>query len=116
VGATILGALLGRKALSATNIGRATTAARSATRIGRESQDVDRADGSVGVLQQRLTALTAESEAAVAKAMAAYDPAGIVLRPVQATPRKSDVAVGEIALVWAPYRRGADGFPGPAYG
>jgi hypothetical protein len=116
VGATILGALMGRKALSATNIGRATTAARSATRIGRESEDVDRADDSVGVLQQRLTALTAESEAATAKAMGTYDPAGIVLRPVQVTPRKSDLAVGEIALVWAPYRRGADGFPAPAYG
>ncbi len=41
-------------AISATNIGRAGTAARSATRIGRESQDVARAEESLEVLQQRL--------------------------------------------------------------
>ncbi len=38
IGSSILGALLGRKAISATNVGRIGTAARSATRIGRESR------------------------------------------------------------------------------
>ena len=42
IGSSILGALLGRKAISATNVGRVGTAARSAGRWGRESQDVDR--------------------------------------------------------------------------
>ena len=41
IGSSILGALLGRKAISATNVGRVGSAARSATRIGRESQDVE---------------------------------------------------------------------------
>jgi hypothetical protein len=27
------------------------------------------------------------------------------------TPRKSDIAVGQVALVWAPWRKDADGFP-----
>jgi hypothetical protein len=29
--------------------------------------------------------------------------------------RKADIAVGEVALVWVPWRPGADGFPAPAY-
>jgi len=33
---------------------------------------------------------------------------------VQVSPRKSDIAVGEVALVWAPWRKGADGFVIPA--
>ena len=43
VGAAILGAFMGRKMISATSLGRATTAARGAERIGRESADVTRA-------------------------------------------------------------------------
>lgn len=116
VGTSILGALFGgRKTLSATNIGRAATAARSATRIGRESQDVDRADESVEVLRQRLAALEQEGEAEVAKLAATLDAAAIQLRPAAVTPRKSDLAIGEVALVWKPWRRGSDGFPAPAF-
>jgi hypothetical protein len=115
VGASILGAVFGRKAISAGNIGRATTAARSATRIGRESQDVDRADESLEVLRQRLVALQREGEAEAEKLAATLDAASIALRSVAVTPRKSDLAIGEVALVWTPWRRGADGFPAPAF-
>jgi hypothetical protein len=115
VGTSILGALFGRKALSASTIGRAGTAARSAGRIGRESQDVDRADESLEVLQQRLIALQAESEAEISRLAESLDASSIVLRATTVTPRKSDLAVGEVALVWAPWRRDADGFQAPAF-
>jgi hypothetical protein len=42
------------------------------------------------------------------------DPAAVVLRSVQISPRKSDIAIGEVALAWQPWRMGADGFPAPA--
>ena len=115
VGTSILGALFGRKTISASTIGRASTAARSAGRIGRESQDVDRADESLGVLQQRLQALQAETEAEVARIAESLDAGSVVLRTVSVVPRKSDLAVGEVALAWAPWRRGSDGFPEPAF-
>lgn len=115
VGASILGAFLGRKTLSAGNIGRVTSAARSASRIGRESEDVERASENLEVLQQRLQALEAEFAAESARVATAHDAANIALRAVAVTPRKSDIAIGEIALVWAPWRRGADGFPTPAH-
>ena len=67
IGSSILGALLGRKAISATNVGRVGTAARSATRIGRESQDVARAEESLEVLQQRLEDTKREVDAEVAR-------------------------------------------------
>ena len=115
IGSSILGALLGRKAISATNVGRIGSAARSATRIGRESQDVARAEESLEVLQQRLEDTQREVEAEVARLETTLDATTISLRAVEVPARKSDIAVGEVALVWAPWRKGADGFPAPAY-
>ncbi len=115
IGTSILGALFGRKAISATNVGRVGTAARSATRIGRESQDVARAEENIEVLRQRLADMQRESDAEVARLEGTLDAGTIALRSVDVPARKYDIAVGEVALVWTPWRRGADGFPAPAY-
>jgi len=115
IGSSILGALLGRKAISATNIGRVGSAARSAGRWGRESQDVDRAEENLDVLRQRLADTQREVDADVARLETSLDSATISLTVVDVPARKSDIAVGEVALVWVPWRKGADGFPAPAY-
>jgi hypothetical protein len=107
--------LLGRKALSATNLNRVGSAARSATRMGHESQDVTRAEESLEVLQQRLEDTKREVDEEVARLETTLDASTISLRAVEVPARKSDIAVGEVALVWAPWRKGADGFPAPAY-
>jgi hypothetical protein len=111
VGATILGAFFGRKAVSVGSIGRATTAARSASRIGRESADVDRAEESTGQIEQRLAELNKECEAAIASLDVALDAQRMALRCVSVAPRKTDIAVGKVQLLWTPWRTGADGFP-----
>jgi multidrug resistance efflux pump len=115
IGSSILGALLGRKTLSATNLNRVGSAARSATRMGHESQDVNRAEESLEVLQQRLNDTKVQVEAEVARLETTLDAATIDLRPVDVPARKSDIAIGEVALVWTPWRKGADGFPAPAF-
>jgi hypothetical protein len=115
IGSSILGALLGRRAISATNVGRVGSAARSASRIGRESQDVARAEESLEVLQQRLVDTKREVDAEVARLESTLDATTISLRPVEVPARKADIAVSEVALVWTPWRKGADGFPAPAY-
>ena len=114
IGASVLGALLGRRTLSATNVNRAATAARSAARIGRESGDVNRANESLEVIQQRQRELQQQFDADAAALETRFDASAVTLRTVQVSPRKSDIAVGEVALVWAPWRKGADGFPTPA--
>jgi hypothetical protein len=114
-GTTILGALLGSKRISATSVSRAATAARSAARIGKESEDVDRATESLEVLRQRRTELEAAAKAELDGVAARLEPDSVALRAVAVSPRKSDLAIGEVALVWTPWRRGADGFPAPAF-
>ena len=115
VGASILGAFLGRKTLSATNINRATAAMKSAGRIGRESDDVDRAGESLEVVRARHQELQQQFDTDAAAIDRGFDASSVALRKVQVTPRKSDIAVGEVCLVWAPWRRGADGFPTQAF-
>jgi hypothetical protein len=110
IGASVLGALLGRRTLSATNVNRAASAARAATRIGRESGDVDRAGESLEAIQQRQRDLQQQFDADTAALEARFDATAVTLRKVQVSPRKSDIAVGEVALVWTPWRKGADGF------
>jgi len=115
VGTSILGALFGRKTFSATNIGRVGTAARSASRWGHESQDVDRAEENIEVLKARLADAQRDLEAEVARLESAVDASTVALTPVEVPARKSDIAVGEVALLWTPWRTGTDGFPAPAY-
>jgi hypothetical protein len=114
IGATILGAFLGRRAVSSSGLGRAASAVRSATRIGQESRDVAQADESAASVAQRLTELKAQCDAEAQAIGSALDPASVVLSEVQVSPRKADIAVGETALAWLPWRAGGDGFPAPA--
>jgi hypothetical protein len=115
IGTSILGAFLGRKALSATNVNRAGAAARSATRIGRESADVERAGENLEAVRQQRAELQRQFDADTAALETSLDVSTMSLRKVVVSPRKSDIAVGEIAVVWAPWRTGADGFPAPAW-
>ena len=79
---------------------RVATAARSASRIGRESQDVDQAAGSLETVQQRLADLQAELEQEIARVQGELDPAAITLTRIEVKPRKTDTVISEVALVW----------------
>lgn len=100
VGATILGALFGRKAVSVGTVGRATTAMRGAGRAMREKGDIQRASESVEAVQERLEALQQEFDAEAARVQGACDPMALDLQRVQIRPRKSDVTVTAVALAW----------------
>jgi hypothetical protein len=101
IGATLLGAFLGRKAVSASTIGRATTAARSASRVLKDRQDVARASESVQVLRDQLAALEAEFRAEVD----AQDGGSSTetFESVQVRASKTNVTVRLVALAWMPH-------------
>jgi hypothetical protein len=113
IGASILGAVLGRKAVSVGNIGRATTAARGAGRVFKERQDVSRAQETVAAVQQARTALEAELEAELAELEVRSEPDR--LESVAIRPKKTDVRVRLCALAWTPYWRDAAGAETPAW-
>jgi hypothetical protein len=103
VGATILGAFLGRKTISATNIGKATTAIRGAGRAIKESKDVSQAEENVAVLQQQLADLEAQFKTETDALAVATDPLNEKLETVSLKPTKANIAVKLVALAWTPH-------------
>jgi hypothetical protein len=99
VGATVLGALFGRKTLSAGTIGRATTAMRGAGRSMREHGDIGQAQESAESVRQQIQDLEAEARTETDRLQGQGDPP---LEEIAVTPRKSDIAVESLALVWIP--------------
>jgi hypothetical protein len=102
IGATLLGAVVGRKALSATTLGRATTAARGVSRSARERQDISRAEESLEALQGRLADLEAEFQAETAELEAKFDPTAEELDTVEVKPKKTNINVDTVVLGWVP--------------
>lgn len=115
VGATILGAFLGRKTISAGNIGKATTAIRGAGRAMKESKDVGQAEDNVAALQQRLADLEAQFTAELDALVAAIDPLTEPLERMSLKPGKSNIVVKLVALAWVPHWRAPDGTALPGW-
>ena len=109
VGASILGAFMGRKTISATNIGRATSAIRGAGRVLKESQDVSLAEENVAALQKQLADLEAQFKSESEALSAATDPSNEKLETISIKPTKANIAVKLLALAWTPHWRSSDG-------
>ena len=115
MGATVLGALFGRKVASVGTVGRATTAVRGVGRSAREKDDIERAKRDLDALQQKLLDLEAELEQEVAVLADAFQAERYEITAKTIRPRKTDIAVGHFGLVWLPHRVAADGTVEPAY-
>ena len=116
VGSTVLGAIMGRKVLSSTNIGKATTAARGLGKVSKESADVARAKETAEALKQQLADLEAQVQSETDALVATTDPSTETLKSFEIKPKKTGVSVVLLTMVWAPYWRTADGTATPAWG
>ena len=103
-GATLLGALLGtrRSASSAGTITRAGSTLRRTASIGKKSGDVQRAEESLDVLQERRTALEKDYEERIEAIRPVLDPAEVELESVVIRPRKADIDVLALGVLWKP--------------
>ncbi len=112
IGATILGAFLGRKTVSTSTLGRATTAARGAGRVLKEREDVGRAQENVGALQQQLADLEAEFRV---EADSAALTGAESIQPFTIKPTKQNISVKLVVLAWVPWWKTATGERIPAW-
>jgi hypothetical protein len=100
MGATILGSILGRKA---SQIGRATTSARSASRAYYEKMDIERARQQVEMARSRQVEMEKQVEAEASRITTSLDPNAEVLQPIVLRPKKKDIMVQWSGLLWLPY-------------
>jgi hypothetical protein len=115
MGATILGAFFGRKLTSAGNVGRATTAMRGVGRAAREREDLGRALESAEELRGQLLALEAELQEEISGIQRSTDPMALSMEEIAIHPRKADISITRLALVWTPWKVNRDGTSGPAH-
>jgi len=99
-GTTVLGALFGRKKLSTSTLGRATTAARGVGRSMKESQDIDRAQETVQVLERQLADLQEELQIQTEEIASRIDPMTEQLQSYELRPKKGNVSIQLFTLVW----------------
>jgi ribosomal protein S21 len=100
VGATILGAILGRKA---SQIGRATTSARSASRSYYEKMDIERARQQVEMARSKMAELEQQLEAEAARVTSSLDPAAETLQQIALRPKRKDISILWSGILWLPF-------------
>ncbi len=100
IGGSLLGALFGGRRGS--TYSKASSAARGIGRASRQRADVTHAEAEIRAIQQQADALNAELEAEVTSLEGEFDPNAIRIETVPVRPRKSDITVEDLALVWRP--------------
>jgi hypothetical protein len=115
LGATLLGAFMGRKTISAGTIGRASSTMRSGMRTAKERSDIATASENLDVLKQQKADLESEFNAEIQALEGSADPLKQAIETIAQRPKKSDIAVRLVALVWLPYWKTPEGTMRPAY-
>jgi hypothetical protein len=98
VGSGLLGAFLGRKAVSAANLGRVTTAARGIGRSMQSGKTIAAAEQNLATLREKL----AELEAAFANESAAISVLEPAVESVALKPARGGIANVRVLLGWVP--------------
>ena len=99
-GATILGAVLGRRGGGLGTLGRATTAARGVGRSMKERQQVERAEDTLAAERQTLAEIEAQAQADMSATVVAADIAPDAIEKMAMRPRRSGATVDLVAVVW----------------
>ncbi|RUM88280.1 MAG: hypothetical protein DSZ23_04660 [Thermodesulfatator sp.] len=99
-GVAILGALFGRKALSASSAYRTGRGIRSAGRMLKEKQDVERAREEVSRIQEQLSLLSQELEAESARISDKFAVENYPVEKFFIKPRRTDIIQPRCFLVW----------------
>jgi hypothetical protein len=102
IGATLLEAFTGRKAIKTSTIGKATTAIRGAGRAIKDKKDVDRAEDNAAAIDRQIVELEAQFKAEADSLAAAADPLTEKLETLSLKPTKANISVKLVALAWVP--------------
>lgn len=115
LGATLLSAFMGRKALSSGTVGKASSALRTGMRTAKEREDIAAASENLDALRRQKDDLEAAFNLETQALETSADPLKQTIETAVERPRKSDVSVRLIALVWLPHWKTSEGDSHPAY-
>lgn len=99
-GTAVLGAFLGRKAVSSSTMTRTASSIRKAGRIGKEKDDVRRAEEVIAGLELEIEELETEQNDELEKLADSYDVSRVNIETFSIKPRRTDIFDVEICLLW----------------
>lgn len=105
VGASLLGAFMGNKVASATNVRRGASALSSFSRASKQAGDVGRVEETIEAIQAQMQDLDAQFQAETQALQAQSDPMSERLETISLKPKKKDINLRVIALAWTPQWR-----------
>jgi hypothetical protein len=101
-GTALLSVLTGRKGISKTDLGRAGSAMKGIGRSKEQSEDVERAAENVEALIDQLEEVNRELAEKIDEVSDRFDPEAEELTVVACRPRRRDIDVRRVALLWVP--------------
>ena len=101
-GTALLGALLGRKVISATSVSRLGTAVRSTSRAFKSGQEISGAVETLQAIETQIQELQLELERQLEKLSADYDVMEEKLENVEIRPVSGNITVHFVGLAWVP--------------
>lgn len=108
-GTAILGAVLGRKKLTASTASKVGTAIRSASGVRKEAGDVARAKETLQKVQADLDALNEDLQREIDELDTSFNAQDEPLEEIVVRAKTTDVHVALFGLIWLPYRDAGDG-------
>jgi hypothetical protein len=105
VGATIFGAMVSRRPLGTTTINKATSAARKVSRASQKQADSSRALESLQTLQEQFEEMQSQFQDEVNRLNQELQSHLESLTATSIAPKKTNIAVNAVALLWVPNNR-----------
>ncbi len=115
LGSTLLGALIGRRAISTGTLGRATTTARQASRISRQKQDIQLAEEEAEALRRQLEEIEDQLRRESDRLSLALESGTEALEEILIRPTKADILLQACAIFWVPFLHSPDGRSEPLF-
>ena len=114
-GTTVLGAMLGRKLGSSTNMSRAATSMRAAGKIASEKGDIGRAKESLEAGHEQLAEMEEQFKADAESVRDKFSSENLEIKKTPIRPRKADLSVEQVCLIWTPWTVDSNGIAERAY-
>ncbi|MBN1590644.1 MAG: ATP-binding protein [Pirellulales bacterium] len=115
IGSSLLGALLGRKLASRTNVSRAATSMRSLGRAAAQRGDIGQVDEMIDDLKKQLAELEQRFERDMHEIERSLQIEQLALDALSVRPRKTDIVISELSVAWLPWHVDATGTAQPAF-
>lgn len=99
-GSAILGALLGKKALTATSVSKMGTAVKSTTRMMKSGQEISQAEDTLEAVRSQIGELEMELKEQIDRMALDYDLTGAPLETIEIKPANGEILLRLVALAW----------------